>query len=172
MKAILAVDQMGGMGYGSDLPWKFGQHKNDAVWFQNHTRGKTVVMGSGTYTSLVNSENWPLKGRRNVVISSKVRNVDDLPQTDQLAFYQLEREHNVGHADDWWLIGGKKLIQSAIKAKMISALYLSILPNFHTADLLWDPHDINLELWDNGFLLKSDFKTEDTGERFRVYKRQ
>ena len=47
---ILAVDELGGIGYKNGLPWP--KIKEDLEWFKQLTEENVVVMGSTTWKSL------------------------------------------------------------------------------------------------------------------------
>jgi dihydrofolate reductase len=64
MKAIFAVDLLGGFGADGDMPWP--RCKEDLQRFKAYTYGKTVVMGRGTWDSNMPK---PLPNRRNIVLS-------------------------------------------------------------------------------------------------------
>ncbi len=64
MKTIFAADINWGLGKKNDLLFNL---KQDMKHFVEHTRGKTVVMGSNTLLSLPNG--MPLKNRVNVVLN-------------------------------------------------------------------------------------------------------
>jgi dihydrofolate reductase/thymidylate synthase len=55
------------------LPWNF--MKEDMKYFKNKTEKKVVIMGRNTFTSM---DNKPLKNRINIVISSKLKEQDDI----------------------------------------------------------------------------------------------
>lgn len=65
--AILATDDMFGIGKGNDLAWHCSQ---DLQIFKNKTSGKTIVMGRKTLESLPKGK--PLPNRTNIVMTRKV----------------------------------------------------------------------------------------------------
>jgi dihydrofolate reductase len=67
MKAIFAVDALGGFGADGDMPWP--RCKEDLQRFKAYTTGTTVVMGRGTWDSNMPK---PLPNRRNIVLSSTI----------------------------------------------------------------------------------------------------
>ena len=177
MKAIFAVDSMGGIGYKNHLPWAFGQYKNDAIWFKNHTRGQTVVMGRKTMESLQPAPYKrlivpPLKGRENIVITSKdfSSNVQQwAADTSMTCLPMAEFVKDRGHGK-YWVIGGKTLIQSCLARGMIDQLYLTIIPNFHPADLMWPLEQLFENIEGAGMTCKSKIET-DTGEQFYIFRK-
>ena len=64
MKLIVAVDSKWGIGKNNDLLFHL---KADMKHFVEHTKGKTVIMGSNTLRSFPNG--MPLKGRTNIVLN-------------------------------------------------------------------------------------------------------
>ena len=64
MKSIVAVDEKWGIGRRNGLLFDI---KADMRHFVQHTRGKTVVMGSNTLLSLPGG--MPLKNRVNIVLN-------------------------------------------------------------------------------------------------------
>lgn len=66
---IVATDAAGGIGKGGVIPWDL---PDDMVHFRSTTMGKPVIMGSATYKSI----GRPLRGRRNIVLSSMANGND------------------------------------------------------------------------------------------------
>lgn len=96
MNAIFAVDAHGGFGTGTDMPWP---HCNeDLQRFKQYTSGKTVVMGSGTWSSNMPK---PLPNRRNCVLSTTLRD-----SRCEVFFSSDEFRAVVGSDDNIWVIGG------------------------------------------------------------------
>ena len=99
MKLILACDLKGGIGYKNKLPWD--KIQGDLPRFKKLTENKVVVMGRHTWESLPKK---PLQKRINIVISNTLKELDDaivLPNIGRLK-----------GAEDVWVIGGNKLVQS------------------------------------------------------------
>ena len=99
MKLILACDLKGGIGYKNKLPWD--KIQGDLPRFKKLTENKVIVMGRHTWESLPKK---PLQKRINIVISNTLKELDDaivLPNIGRLK-----------GAEDVWVIGGNKLVQS------------------------------------------------------------
>lgn len=99
MKLILACDIKGGIGYKNKLPWD--KIQGDLPRFKKLTENKVIVMGRHTWESLPKK---PLQKRINIVISNTLKELDDaivLPNIGRLK-----------GAEDVWVIGGNKLVQS------------------------------------------------------------
>ena len=67
IKAIMAVDDNGGISKGSSMPWP--KNSNDLQWFKKNTLNHVVVMGSKTWEDPFMPT--PLKDRQNILITNK-----------------------------------------------------------------------------------------------------
>ena len=67
IKAIMAVDDYGGISKGISMPWP--KNTNDLQWFKKNTLNQVVVMGSKTWEDPFMPT--PLKGRENILITKK-----------------------------------------------------------------------------------------------------
>jgi len=67
IKAIMAVDDIGGISKGSSMPWP--KNSKDLQWFKKNTLNQVVVMGSKTWEDPFMPT--PLKNRENVLITTK-----------------------------------------------------------------------------------------------------
>ena len=67
IKAIMAVDDIGGISKGSSMPWP--KNSNDLQWFKKNTLNQVVVMGSKTWEDPFMPT--PLKNRENILITTK-----------------------------------------------------------------------------------------------------
>ena len=102
MKAIIACDPNGGIGYKGKLPWE--KLDGDLPRFKKLTMGKTVIMGRNTWDSLPIK---PLSGRSSVIVTSRPL---DLVYENVLTVPTLE---NFKTYEDDWLIGGASLLESS-----------------------------------------------------------
>lgn len=100
MKAIFAVDAIGGFGSGKDLPWP--HNSVDMRRFKALTSGATVVMGSGTWHSNMPT---PLPNRRNIVLS---RTLED--PSCEVYRNITELTMNLGVDEPVWVIGGAETL--------------------------------------------------------------
>ena len=66
------------IGRGHDLPWHLPQ---DLKRFQRLTTGHPIIMGRRTFESLVHQFGGPLKGRRNLVLTSRGA-LPELPEAE------------------------------------------------------------------------------------------
>lgn len=101
MKAIIACDTNGGIGYQNKLPWD--KIQGDLPRFKKLTDEQVVVMGRNTWESIPKK---PLLGRLNVVVSSK--NLI-LPN----GAIQVSNLNHFSEFKNAWLIGGADLINSS-----------------------------------------------------------
>ena len=79
IKAIMAVDDNGGVSKGKSMPWP--KNPKDLQWFKKNTLNQVVLMGRLTWESLPFK---PLPNRRNIVLSRSAvvnaeyfNNIDD-----------------------------------------------------------------------------------------------
>lgn len=124
MKAIIACDARGGIGYKNKLPWTNIQ--GDLPRFRKLTRGKVIVMGRSTWESLPIK---PLTGRLNFVVSSK--NLE-LPH----GAIQIPDLNHFAEFKAAWLIGGAQLLNT--HWRMIDEVHLTRIPAKYTCDAYID----------------------------------
>ena len=67
IKAIMAVDDNGGISKGLSMPWP--KNSKDLQWFKKNTLNQVIVMGSKTWEDPFMST--PLKDRENILITTK-----------------------------------------------------------------------------------------------------
>ena len=67
IKAIMAVDDNGGISKGLSMPWP--KNSKDLQWFKKNTLNQVIVMGSKTWEDPFLS--IPLKDRENILITNK-----------------------------------------------------------------------------------------------------
>ena len=67
IKAIMAVDDKGGISKGRSMPWP--KNSKDLQWFKKNTLNQVVVMGSKTWEDPFMPT--PLNNRENILITSK-----------------------------------------------------------------------------------------------------
>jgi len=123
MKLILACDLKGGIGYKNKLPWD--KIQGDLPRFKKLTENKVVVMGRHTWESLPKK---PLQKRINIVISNTLKELDDaivLPNIGRLK-----------GAEDVWILGGNKLVQSVWDN--ISEIHLTLVLTEYNCDTYID----------------------------------
>ena len=67
IKAILAIDDKGGVSKDGSMPWP--RNTKDLKWFKNNTKGQIVIMGSKTWIDP--KMPTPLQDRINILITRK-----------------------------------------------------------------------------------------------------
>ena len=109
IKAIMAVDDNGGISKGLSMPWP--KNSKDLQWFKKNTLNQVIVMGSKTWEDPFMSA--PLKDRANILITTKDNsfypganvyikgNIVD-------AILNLEKKYS---NKDIYIIGGPKIIK-------------------------------------------------------------
>jgi dihydrofolate reductase len=124
MKAIIACDPSGGIGYKNKLPWDNIQ--GDLPRFLQLTKGQVIVMGRNTWESLPKK---PLPSRLHFVVSN---NECYLPPgamcVTNLAHFE--------HFTNAWLIGGAQLINS--NWDMIDEIHLTRTTAHYACDAFID----------------------------------
>lgn len=111
MKSIVAVDEKWGIGRRNGLLFDI---KADMRHFVQHTRGKTVVMGSNTLLSLPGG--MPLKNRVNIVLNPEGDERDAQKKGYILTRSVPELLEKVSEypADDVYVVGGAMLYRTLL----------------------------------------------------------
>lgn len=111
MKSIVAVDEKWGIGKKNGLLFDI---KADMRHFVEHTRGKTVVMGSNTLLSLPGG--MPLKNRVNIVLNPEGEDADALAKGYVLvrSVDELLKKTADYPADDVYVVGGAMLYRTLL----------------------------------------------------------
>lgn len=105
---IAAVAKNGVIGAKNDLPWYIPE---DLKRFKLLTTGKTVLMGSKTYESIVNRLGRPLPNRKNVVAS----NDSQYKVADGVVLYNsLDKAIADYKNDDLFIIGGASIFSQTM----------------------------------------------------------
>ncbi len=100
---IAAVAKNNVIGRGNDLPWHIPE---DLKHFQNLTNGKTVLMGSNTFTSIIKRLGKPLPNRKNIVVTSD-KNFNVPPGV--IVYYSLQDALLALKNQEVWVIGGASI---------------------------------------------------------------
>lgn len=129
MKAILACEKNGGIGYKGSIPWP--KDDKDLARFKELTLNTVVIMGRKTWESADIPK--PLPDRTNIVISSNKSYIPNdayliskLNDINYLPFAFLPR----------WIIGGAELVSRAWD--QIDELHLSRLRHEYECDTYID----------------------------------
>ncbi len=121
IKAIMAVDDMGGISKGQSMPWP--KNSIDLKWFKQNTQNNIVIMGRKTWQDPFMPT--PLKLRINVLVTNK----DPVlyPGADfylsgniikKIKQIQIDNENK-----DIFIIGGSEIIKSTMN--IIEEFYLT-----------------------------------------------
>lgn len=122
MKAILACDLNGGIGFKGKLPWP--KIPGDLARFSRLTAGYPVIMGRGTAES--RDMPMPLPGRLNVVISKTMTSVPPG------AVLLRDASEAILQYPDGWIIGGAKIFTTLLEH--ITQLELTLVKGQFTCD--------------------------------------
>ena len=121
IKAIMAIDENGGISKGQSMPWP--KNSTDLKWFKENTLNNIVVMGRKTWEDPFMPT--PLKSRINVLITKKEKVV--FPGAD---YYfsgdikaQIKNIENKYKNKDVYIIGGSEIIK--LTFEIIEEFYLT-----------------------------------------------
>jgi len=125
MKAILAVEKNGGIGFEGSMPWP--KQSKDLQRFKDLTLDTTILMGRGTWESTGMPK--PLPNRKNIVASSSDL---DLPEgVEQIKELAVTDLLNID-----WVIGGANLIDNLWVG--IDEIHLTRLKDAYECDTFFD----------------------------------
>jgi len=121
MKAILACEKNGGIGYRGSMPWP--KQSADLKRFKKLTDGTTIIMGRRTWES--SDIPKPLPNRKNIVVS---RSELSLPE----GVKQIKNLEEADLSNIDWCIGGATLLGQLWNE--INEIHLSHLRNEYECD--------------------------------------
>ena len=129
IKAIMAVDEKGGISKGKSMPWP--KNNEDLKWFKKNTLNQVVVMGSGTWADPFMPT--PLKSRKNILITSKNNSIytgaDQYLKGNNI-LQEIQNLENIYVSQDIFIIGGSAIINKSIS--IVQEFYLTrIYGNFN-----------------------------------------
>ena len=107
---IAAVTKNGVIGVDNQLPFNYPE---DMAHFRKTTANSIVIMGRNTYESIGN----PLPKRRNIIVTRKPENYNNLDREKIEAAASLEDAINMcqGDSRNIWLIGGASIYEEGMK---------------------------------------------------------
>ena len=121
IKAIIAVDDKGGMGKENSLPWP--KNTKDLNWFKKNTLDQVVIMGSKTWEDPLLPK--PMKSRINVIVTNK--NPSNYPGADYYLKGDIEQQiKNLEKKflqKDLFVIGGLNILNQSMK--LIKEFYIT-----------------------------------------------
>ena len=154
IKAIMAVDEKGGISKGNSMPWP--KNLKDLNWFKQNTLNQVVVMGSGTWADPFMPT--PLKSRENILITSKNKSIypgaNRYLKGDDIV-HEIQNLENIYTTKDIFIIGGSEIINKSIS--VVQEFYLTrIYGNFNCEKF------INLEAIEKIMILKEKIECDET----------
>ena len=153
IKAIMAVDDEGGVSKNGSMPWP--KNSNDLKWFKNKTINQVVVMGRLTWEDPLMPT--PLKGRTNVIITSKNQNefsgADEYISENLIQnFKKISSKYN---NSDKFIIGGPNVLNQLFN--LVEEFYLTrIYGNFNC------DKKIDINIIKKNMKLKNTIRSDDT----------
>ena len=159
MKAIVCINDLGGIGNVNQLPWK---SKVEMDYFKKTTIGNgnnAVVMGRKTFDSM---NQRPLKMRRNYVFTRDA-SISDLYDADIVVESNIDNILLLDRVfDDVFIIGGAEIYR--LFAPYIDTFYVTQIHNcvlcdtFFPVDLIYYKEELLQELVDEHMQLLSFYK--------------
>ena len=121
IKAIMAVDEKGGISKGQSMPWP--KNSIDLKWFKENTINNVVVMGRKTWEDPFMPT--PLKSRINVLITNKNKELIEgadyyLSENVNNEIQNIQSEYT---NKDIFIIGGSEIIN--LTFNLIEQFYLT-----------------------------------------------
>ena len=128
IKAIIAVDDKGGVSKKGTMPWP--RNSADLQWFKNHTLNNVVIMGKLTWIDPFIPT--PLKNRINVLITNQDKK--NFPGADEYISgnlnVEIEKLSNKYKNLDKFIIGGPIILNQTFE--LVEEFYLTkIYGNFN-----------------------------------------
>lgn len=134
---IAAIDKDGGIGKDGYMPWHYPA---DLKLFMNLTMGNTIVMGRKTFDGMFDRQKAPLKGRRNIVVTSQAAEYRSRFAADySTAELSFTTDINCGDIElatdsKIFYCGGANIYQQVIQGRDIEIIYLSRLDEGYDCD--------------------------------------
>jgi dihydrofolate reductase len=104
---IVAIAKNNVIGKNNTLPWHY---KEDLQYFKQKTMGKSVLMGSKTFQSIIHSIGKPLPGRKNIVVSKSGFSYPNIDIVDDMIPYLK----TFPKEEELFIIGGASIYKQAI----------------------------------------------------------
>lgn len=182
---IVAMTPLREIGANGEIPWRL---EEDMKYFYKTTMGNgnnAVVMGRKTWDSIPLVRR-PLKGRLNIVISTKL----SVSNTECIVFpdfdIAIEELAKLKELDTVWIIGGESIYRQALSNRgLISNVYITVIPrHLLKEDVIDLPHFGSIpsglpifdtwfpELRDDEFELDEEYESSKVeGVKFQVWGR-
>ena len=142
IKAILAIDNHGGVSKNGSMPWP--HNKKDMQWFKKNTENQIVIMGKTTWIDP--KMPTPLTNRINVLITN--HNPEKYPGAD--VYIKGDILNHVKKIElDYpnktkWIIGGPNTVSQVFS--LIGEFYLTRIYGNFSCDTFLDLNMINNEM--------------------------
>lgn len=152
---LAAVAENNVIGAKNDLPWHLPE---DLKRFKLLTTGKTVLMGSNTYESIVKRLGKPLPNRKNIVVSLD----PNYKIAEGVILYNSLDGAIAKHKDEeLWIIGGASVYNQTMDKA--NKLYITHVEGTYDGDVFFPK--ISTKDW--------ELESEEIhpGYRFAIYKR-
>ena len=121
IKAILAMDDEGGVSKEGSMPWP--KNSNDLKWFRKYTLNNVVIMGRLTWIDPCMPN--PLKNRINVLITNQDKAIypgaDEYISGDLIS--KIKLINTKYEKQDLFIIGGPKIIDQLFE--LVEEFYLT-----------------------------------------------
>jgi dihydrofolate reductase len=147
---IAAIDKDGGIGKDRYMPWHYPA---DLKLFMNLTMGHTIVMGRKTFDGMFERDKAPLKGRQNIVVTSKAAEYRSR-FTDKYSAAELSFTEDINCGDveltantKIFYCGGANLYQQVLNLVDLDIIYLSRLDESYDCDTFFpqEPQSLDKE---------------------------
>ena len=161
IKAIMAVDDEGGISKNGSMPWP--KNSTDLKWFKNITLNNVVIMGKLTWMDPFMPT--PLKNRINVLITNK--NINEYPGADEYIsgdlISKVKSLSKKYKKIDSYIIGGHQILDQLFE--LVEEFYLTrVYGNFHC------DKKIDLQKIENEMILNKKIEVDKTCH-FEIWKR-
>lgn len=156
IKAILAVDQNGSMGFNGTLPWP--HNPADLAHFKSLTENHVVVMGRNTWDDPKMPK--PLVGRTVYVVTNRpTMHASTISGDVEQQVKHLETRHT---GQTIWVIGGPNIIMSCLN--ILDEIHVTHFKGQYRADVR-----IDLKLLLRGYEMRSASVASDLQSTFIRY---
>lgn len=154
IKLIWAMDENWLIGKDNLIPWHI---KEDLIYYRNHTKGKTVLMGDNTYDSLKGYYKYkPLPYGKIYVATVKKMIIPDVIMINDLEKFLKECD------EDLFVVGGRTIYQIALP--YADELYISFVKGTHEGNIYFPKFNLD------DFKLVYENESEEV--RYTIYKRK
>ncbi len=161
IKAIMAVDDKGGVSKNGSMPWP--KNVSDLKWFKNHTLNNLVIMGRMTWIDPLMPS--PLKNRINVLITNQ--EIKKYPGAQEYISGDLVNEiKSLSKKYDEYkkfVIGGPKILEQLFE--LVDEFYLTRIYGDYNCDKF-----VNLDMINNSMDLKEKINNGNSCH-FEIWKR-